>query len=171
MAKPKLSFDDPVVLLATGGGVGLLPAPGTMGSLLATALAIIAGATIGNAWLLPLSLIVFFGGWKVSSLYIARFGGEDPQEVVIDEIAGQWLLLSFLPEKLPSYVIGFILFRLFDIIKPWPIRKFEREIKGGFGVMFDDMLAAIYPVILALFLFFLTFPFGLDLTPIIGWLL
>jgi phosphatidylglycerophosphatase A len=64
--------------------------------------------------------------------------------VVIDEVVGQWLTLFAFPVSLGGYAIGFLLFRLFDIWKPWPIRQVERRCGGGFGIMIDDVLAAVY---------------------------
>ena len=77
---------------------------------------------------------------------------DDPSEIVVDEVAGQWLLLAFLFPTWQAYAVGFFFFRLFDVIKPWPVCVADRKIKGGLGVMFDDMLAGIYPVILFLLL-------------------
>jgi phosphatidylglycerophosphatase A len=67
--------------------------------------------------------------------------------IVIDEVAGQWLTLFALPLDIFAYAIGFALFRLFDIWKPWPIRAVERRCGGGFGIMIDDVLAAIYALV------------------------
>ncbi|NBO18797.1 MAG: phosphatidylglycerophosphatase A, partial [Proteobacteria bacterium] len=73
--------------------------------------------------------------------------GEDPGEIVVDEVAGQWLLLSAFSATGPAYIIGFVLFRAFDIVKPWPISLADRKIHGGFGVMFDDILAGLLPAL------------------------
>ena len=68
----------------------------------------------------------------------------DPQAVVIDEVAGQWLTLAAVPAGLGSYVAGLALFRAADILKPWPARLAERRLPGGLGVMADDIVAAVY---------------------------
>ena len=88
-----------------------------------------------------------FIGWWASNQYLKATGrDDDPREIVVDEVAGQWLLLAVLFPTWHSYLVGFILFRLFDIAKPWPVSVADRKIKGGIGVMFDDMLAALYPI-------------------------
>ena len=78
---------------------------------------------------------------------IEKYGCEDPKQVVIDEIAGQWLVLLIVPPGALEYALGFVLFRIFDIFKPWPVSWADRTIKGGFGVMLDDILAALYAMI------------------------
>ena len=100
--------------------------------------------------LLPLSLIVVIAGMPVASAMARRYG-DDPSEVVIDEIAGQWIALLFLPRTPAVAVSAFLLFRLFDIIKPPPANYFDR-MKSGFGVMMDDVAAAVYANILVQFL-------------------
>lgn len=127
--------------LASGGGIGFFPwAPGTMGSLLAALL----GA--GLLWLSPFALAggvlaAFLGGlWAVPLA-----GGEaDPGWVVIDEFAGQWLtLLALAAPSPPRVALGFALFRLFDIWKPWPIRVLDRR-HDALGVMSDDVVAGLF---------------------------
>jgi phosphatidylglycerophosphatase A len=95
---------------------------------------------------------MFLLGWIASVFYLRHNPGKglDPREIVVDEVAGQWLLLSVLFPTFASYLVGFILFRIFDIIKPWPVCWADREIKGALGVMFDDFLAAMYPILVFL---------------------
>ena len=130
-------------LLATGFGVGLLPkAPGTWGSL----------AALPCAWLIvwaggPIALAcaaaAAFGlGWWASEIYAK--GRSDPGEVVIDEVAGQWLVLIAAPLDFGLYALGFVLFRLADITKPWPANWAERRLPGGLGIMADDSVAGVY---------------------------
>ncbi len=88
--------------------------------------------------------ICFLVGCWTSQVYATRTGRSDPSEVVIDEVAGQWLVLSVVPNDLMLYVAGFLLFRLFDIWKPWPVRWADQTLPGGFGIMVDDILAALY---------------------------
>ena len=73
---------------------------------------------------------------------------EDPGAIVIDEVAGQWLVLVAAPLDPLAYALAFLLFRIFDIWKPWPVRWADRHVKGGLGIMLDDILAAIYAVAL-----------------------
>jgi len=147
---PEWNLRDPSQLLATGLGIGLLPkAPGTWGSLLALVLAWEFSAHLGQLGLLLAGLGAFVVGIRVSNDCIRKFAIEDPKQVVIDEIAGQWLVLAVLPAPgLTTYAAGFVLFRVFDIFKPWPVSWADREIKGGLGVMVDDVLAAGYAAVL-----------------------
>lgn len=71
---------------------------------------------------------------------------EDPGAIVIDEVAAQWLVLLPAPLDPLSYAVAFVLFRIFDIWKPWPVRSADRRIAGGFGIMLDDLLAAVYAI-------------------------
>lgn len=86
-------------------------------------------------------------GVAASDLYARANGVKDPPEVVIDEVAGQCLTLIVVPLAPLSYVIGFLLFRFFDIAKPFPIRWLERKLPGGYGIMLDDTVAAIYAML------------------------
>lgn len=131
-------------MLATGFGVGLLPfAPGSFGSLLGLLL----------AWSFePLSLagraaamLAFSGlGILICERAARKYGKADPGCVVFDEIAAMPLVFAWVPLDRGSVAVaGFLLFRLFDIWKPWPIRRFER-LPGGVGIMADDIIAGIY---------------------------
>lgn len=140
---------NPAVFFATGFGVGLIPlAPGTWGSFLAVIMAWWIVSIFGQFSLLIATVLFFCIGIWVSDLCIKRFSCSDPKQVVIDEIAAQWLVLLIVPLEFLNYLIGFFLFRLFDIFKPWPIYWVDRNIKGGFGIMADDILAAIYAIII-----------------------
>jgi phosphatidylglycerophosphatase A len=150
-----LSLRHPAALIATGCGVGLLPkAPGTWASLATLPLAWLLDHLAGRASLVIAGVVIALAGVWASQVYVARHRVEDPGEVVVDEIAAQLLVLAAVPLTLLSSVLGFLLFRLFDILKPWPVSWADRTIKGGFGVMFDDLLAAAYAA-LALFLLIL----------------
>jgi len=139
------SLGAPGVLLATWFGVGYLPKiPGTWGSAAALPFAWGILAYSGVAGLLIAAGVVFALGIWASNDYMARSGVNDPGPVVIDEVAGQWLVLAVVPLDWVWFVVGFVLFRLFDIAKPWPVNVMDRCIKGGFGVMIDDIGAAIY---------------------------
>lgn len=136
---------DPAVLLATGFGVGLLPkAPGTWGSLFALPAAWGIVAATGQPGLALAAAGVFVVGIWAAGACVEKQGIQDPGPVVIDEIAGQWAALLLVPVDLIHYAVGFVLFRAFDILKPWPVGWADREIKGGLGIMLDDALAAAY---------------------------
>lgn len=135
----------PLTLVVTWFGAGLSPvAPGTAGSLAALPFAF-AIAWFGAPWMLvPAAAVVFLIGWWAADLYCRRAGLKDPGLIVIDEVAAQWLTLSVAPPEVVPYAVGFILFRIFDTLKPWPVSWADRRIGGGFGVMIDDIVAAGY---------------------------
>ncbi len=149
--KPHLSLLHPAKLLGTWFGSGLAPkASGTAGTLAALPFAYLIQTLGNNQVLLIASLIAFVVGWIATNNYLKHTDASDPKEIVIDEVAGQWFLLSFMYPTWASYIVGFALFRFFDVLKPWPVSWADRKIKGGLGVMLDDMIAASYPIILFL---------------------
>lgn len=135
----------PACLAATWFGCGFLPkAPGTWGSAAALPFAWALFHVGGSAALLAASGLCFLAGWWASAIYVRRTGISDPAEIVIDEVAGQWLVLAAAPADPQLYAMGFAIFRALDIWKPWPASWADRHIHGGLGVMLDDMLAAAY---------------------------
>jgi phosphatidylglycerophosphatase A len=134
-------------LLSTWFGCGYSPVgPGTAGSLAALLIAwlLISHAGMPPACLLPLTLLLTAPAIWASSATAIDLGKEDPQIVVIDEVLGQWLTLAAMVHvNWQSYLLGLALFRIFDITKPWPIRKLER-LHGGLGIVADDLLAGVY---------------------------
>lgn len=132
-------------LLCTWFGLGKLPkGPGTWGSLgalpFAWGLQMAGGPAAVLAATVAISLVSL---WAIAE-YLKHSPGEDPGEIVIDEVAGQWLTLAFVPLDWRLYLIGFVAFRVFDIFKPWPVSWADRQIGGARGVLFDDLLAGIY---------------------------
>jgi phosphatidylglycerophosphatase A len=145
--RQKWTLRDPAVFLATGFGAGLLPkAPGTWGSLFALPVAWLIFEASGRVGLAGAAALAFAVGIWASEVCVRKYATEDPKQVVIDEIAGQWAVLLFVPMDLIHYGVGFILFRAFDILKPWPVGWADREVKGGLGIMLDDALAAAYAI-------------------------
>ena len=135
----------PAALLATWFGAGLLPwAPGTWGSLAALPFAWFIRDGFGAVGLAVAAAGIFVAGLWAASVYARRADEADPAVVVIDEVAGQWLVLVAVPPDLVLYGIGFVLFRIADIAKPWPASWIDRTVKGGLGVMLDDTAAALY---------------------------
>jgi len=135
-------------LVASWFGSGFLPgAPGTWGSLFALPFAWLIVVYAGDWPLLVAANLLFYIGWIAAHFAIRDQSDRDPGWIVIDEVVGQWITLFALPVNLFAYAIGFALFRLFDIWKPWPIRTIERRCGGGFGIMIDDVLAAFYALI------------------------
>ena len=142
MSRARVLLAHPAGWIATGLGSGLAPrAPGTAGSLLAL--------LPWWLWLRDLPPIAYLGVVAVAFLVgvwasrwcIARTGIADPGFVVWDEFVGLWLALAWVPAGWPWIAAGFLLFRLFDIWKPWPVRWADRNVHGGVGVMLDDLLA------------------------------
>jgi len=140
-------FRHPAGWIATGCGVGLSPlAPGTAGSL-AALLPWLLLRELPLAWhcaalLLAFGLGVWACAWLVRTLQIG-----DPSIAVVDEFVGQWIALLplLVMSKNALWIVpGFILFRIFDVCKPWPVSWADRRIKGGLGVMLDDVLAGAY---------------------------
>ncbi len=135
----------PAALAATWFGAGLLPwLPGTWGSLAALPFAWGLHAAGGPLAIAVAALVVFLVGCWVSEVYCARARLDDPGSIVIDEVVGQWVVLLAVPPDIGLYLLGFVVFRVFDIWKPWPVRWADRYVKGGLGVMLDDLLAAGY---------------------------
>ena len=136
-------------LIVTGLGVGFFPyGPGTMGALFAIFIWLILASAAGTPYLIgiTLALVIVFtllGAWSstVSELY----WGEDPSRVVIDEVVGQWIVLLAIPATYQWWqvVTALALFRFFDIVKPLGVRSMEK-LKGGWGIMADDILAGVY---------------------------
>ncbi len=146
---PGLKFHHPVSLIATWFGSGLLPgAPGTWGSLAALPFAWVIVWSAGPWGLLGAAIAVFGIGIWAAGRYTQAAGMKDSQTVVIDEIAGQWLSLLFVPLDVSAYFAAFMIFRLFDIFKPWPANAADRKLSGGFGIMLDDMIAGAYALML-----------------------
>ena len=148
-APPPLSPWHPAALLATWFGSGLLPyAPGTWGSLAALPFAWVIASLWGQWALLVAAGLAFAVGIWAAEIYARRSLVDDPPAVVIDEVAGQWLALAVVPPDALPYALGFVLFRVFDIVKPWPANAIDHRLKSGFGIMLDDIVAGGYAAIL-----------------------
>lgn len=134
----------PYTWIALGFGSGLAPkAPGTIGSLVAAVLWWFLYSGMPFVFQLATIGVGFAVGVIVSNWMIEKTGIQDPGFIVWDEFIGQWIALLLLPKTLLWYAIGFVLFRLFDIVKRGPVGWADRRFKGGFGVMFDDVLAGL----------------------------
>lgn len=131
-----------IKLVCTVGFLGYLPAaPGTWGSLAGLAVAIASRndpVTLGFALAVSLAL-----GFAFSGRAEKVFGRKDSSHIVIDEVAGMLITLLFIPYDLKLVLIGFLMFRIFDTVKPFPANKLQ-ELKGSTGVMIDDIIAGIY---------------------------
>jgi len=139
---------DPINLLAFGFGSGLAPvAPGTAGSLVGL---VLAWGTLDlpiAARLLVAVALILSGIW-ICGEAARRIAVHDHPGIVWDEIAGIYLALLVAPPSIWAWALGFGLFRLFDIWKPWPIRDLDHRLKGGLGIMLDDLVAALYTALI-----------------------
>jgi len=135
----------PVHFLSLGFGSGLAPfAPGTFGTLAAVPLYLLLREGVSlPAYLLLVGLLSLAGVW-LCGVTARALGLHDHPAIVWDEIAGYLLTMAAAPAGWGWVVTGFLLFRLFDILKPWPIRRIDRGVGGGVGIMLDDLLAALY---------------------------
>ena len=132
------------VFIATFGYSGYFPvAPGTVGSAAGLAVYLLVWWTGSRAVELALIAGLFAAGVWAGTTAERYFGGIDPGPVVIDEVVGMLITLAFIPVGLSGALAGFVLFRIFDVIKPYPAGRLER-LHGGLGVMADDAMAAVY---------------------------
>lgn len=141
--------------IGTVGGAGFSPiAPGTAGSLVAVVLVYLLQP---SPVVLVTGIILFtvLGIW--SSYHLEKMTGkEDPGLIVVDELVGQWINLLWIPFHWKYFLVGFLLFRFFDIVKPWPVHQSQR-FHNGVGVMLDDILAGIYGLIVLHILIYIGF--------------
>ena len=136
------------LFLATGFGVGYSPvAPGTLGTLVAIPIYYFLSEIPSPLYEITLIGFFFLSVWISQNAEIF-FGKKDDQKIVIDEIIGFLITMLWVPQTLLFVIIGFFLFRFFDILKPFPIRRLEKGFKGGFGVVLDDVAAGVYANIL-----------------------
>lgn len=135
---------DPVCLLAFGFGSGLAPkAPGTFGTLAAVPLYLAASALPVPAYL-ALTALMFLAGVWLCGRCEQTLGIQDHSGIVWDEFVGLFITLAAAPVSFGAVACGFLLFRLFDVLKPWPIGWFDRRVHGGLGIMLDDALAGVF---------------------------
>lgn len=131
------------IRIATLFGVGHFPiASGTAGSAVTLPLAAALTLLGSGGYLLGMLVVIGIALWSADAAE-AHFGLKDPHDVVIDETAGQIVALALIPLSLGWYAAGFVLFRIFDVVKPFPARRLER-IKGGAGIVLDDLAAGLY---------------------------
>jgi phosphatidylglycerophosphatase A len=133
----------PPAFLATGFGSGLSPvAPGTVGTLVSLLLFVFLHDT--GLPLLVVCVAGFFIGIWLCDRTSEKLGVHDHGGIVWDEFIGMWITLLWVPLSLTTLVIAFALFRLFDILKPWPIGYLDKRVHGGLGIMIDDVIAGIF---------------------------
>lgn len=136
--KPKL-----IQFFATAGFVGLIPkAPGTFGTIVAIPVAYLLSKLGANGYLLATGFLIGFSIW-ISELHERNLGTHDSKTIVIDEVVGFLVAFAWLPVTWQSFAAAFVLFRIFDILKPYPISVLDRKVKGGLGVVVDDLAAGL----------------------------
>jgi len=132
------------LILATGFGVGYSPvAPGTLGTLVAIPIYYFLSENPSPLYEITLIGFFFLSVW-ISENAEVFFRKKDDSRIVIDEMMGFLITMLWVPKTTLFIIFGFILFRFFDILKPFPIRHLEKRLKGGFGVVLDDVMAGIY---------------------------
>lgn len=144
--KEALKLSNPSALIATFFGCGLIPfAPGTWGTIGGLFFVMFVLSFFGSSALpIALALICFLAIWSIDSIQ-KQTKTHDDSSIVIDEVAGLILAFILLPEiTLKTGALAFLLFRAFDILKPWPISSFDANMKGAAGVLVDDLLAAFF---------------------------
>jgi phosphatidylglycerophosphatase A len=143
--KPTFSSlrQDPVLFLGLGFGSGLSPfAPGTAGTVVAL-LFVPLLALLSTGYLLAVLLIASLAGIYICGYSAEKLGAKDPSSIVWDEFVGLWIALAGFPVSSFWLVSGFVVFRCFDILKPWPISVLDRKVPGGLGIMLDDIVAGV----------------------------
>ncbi|MFP6805984.1 MAG: phosphatidylglycerophosphatase A [Pseudomonadales bacterium] len=144
----KRVFTHPLYFLALGFGSGLSKkAPGTMGTLVAVPLYLLI-ANLGPVLYSLVVLLALIAGIFICDWVARDMAVKDPGAIVWDEFVGLWIALFMLPEGWYWLLVGFLLFRFFDILKPWPVSYLDRELAGGMGIMMDDVAAGIYSLII-----------------------
>jgi len=139
--------------MATGFGVGYSPvAPGTLGTLVAIPVYYFLSNISSPIYEITLIGFFFLSVWISENAEIF-FGKKDDQRIVIDEMMGFLITMLWVPKTMRFIIIGFLLFRFFDILKPFPIRRLEGRHRGGFGVVLDDVMAGVYGNIILHFLY------------------
>jgi len=134
----------PIHWLSMVFGSGLMPkAPGTFGTLATIPLIVLTASQSLLVKLIILVLVSVLGIW-ICGKSAELLGEHDHGSIVWDELAGFYLTMIFIPFSWAGLVVGFVLFRLFDIIKPWPIKQLDAQVHGGLGIMLDDIIAGLF---------------------------
>lgn len=145
---------NPVHLLALGFGSGLIkPAPGTWGTLASVPVLLgivqfLPAAQIGYALML---VVTFLLGVYVCGQTARDVGVHDHGSIVWDEFVGYFVTMALVPASWLNLALGFVLFRVLDIVKPWPIKLFDKHVHGGLGIMIDDVLAGVIAAVVLYF--------------------
>lgn len=156
MSNKEVQFNlaNPVHFLALGFGSGLIkPVPGTWGTLSAVPVYLMIMAVLPANFIIYAALLVvsFLIGVYLCGKAAQDVGVHDHGAIVWDEIVGFLITMSLVAPTWQNIVIGFVLFRIFDILKPWPIKLLDQHVHGGFGIMIDDVLAGVFAWVILYF--------------------
>ncbi len=153
--KPAFDLTQPVQFLALGFGSGLAPkAPGTFGTLAAIPIFLLLTMLMPTPLPYAIAVIVMgFAGIYICGKTADDVGVHDHPAIVWDEFVGFFITMFMVPVSWQSILVGFILFRIFDILKPWPISFIDKNMTGGLGIMFDDVLAGIFALVIMQLIF------------------
>ncbi len=139
----KFRLSDPVQFLALGFGSGLAPkAPGTFGTLAAIPVFLLMAQLPVSQYMAVLSVMALFGV-HICGYTAKAIGVDDHPAIVWDEIVGFLITMILVPVSVTTVVVGFLLFRFFDIVKPWPISAVDKKLHSGLGIMLDDIIAGV----------------------------
>ena len=142
---PSSVWRNPIHFLAFGLGSGAAPwAPGTVGTAAAVIPYLLWFQYWSIGWFLALIVVTFVVGVWLCEKTSEDLGVHDHSGIVWDEFVGYWLTMFLAPQGWEWALVGFVLFRFFDVLKPWPVKWADRRVAGGFGIMVDDLLAGIY---------------------------
>lgn len=146
--KPKITINTPWQFLASGFGSGLSPvAPGTMGTLAAMPFWFIFASYLPFWGYIAIIVIASLAGIIICQKASDELGVHDHGGIVWDEFVGLWITMICVPVSLPNAILGFLVFRFFDVLKPWPIKVIDEKVGGGFGIMLDDIIAALFSLL------------------------
>jgi len=154
-SKSKVTFDlkQPTQFLALGFGSGLAPkAPGTFGTLAAIPLFLLL-SMLTPAFYFVAVVVMSIAGVYICGKAADDVGVHDHPAIVWDEFIGYFITMFMVPVSWQSVLMGFLLFRIFDILKPWPISFIDKKMSGGFGIMFDDILAGAFSLVIMQLIF------------------
>jgi phosphatidylglycerophosphatase A len=143
--RQRISLLNPVHFLALGFGSGLAPKmPGTFGTLASLPLVVLLSHYAGFSLYVFVTLLICIAGIWICDKTAEDMGVHDDSSIVWDELAGMLITMIAVPLSWQTLLVGFLLFRFFDIIKPWPISYLDKYVHGGFGIMIDDVLAGLF---------------------------
>ncbi|MFT2090565.1 phosphatidylglycerophosphatase A [Paraglaciecola sp. 2405UD69-4] len=154
--RQRVSMLNPVHFLALGFGSGLAPkAPGTFGTLAALPLVIVLTLYTSLPVYIAVSLVASLAGIWICGITANDMQVHDDSSIVWDEVAGMLITMIAVPLSWQTLLLGFVLFRIFDILKPWPISYLDKHVHGGFGIMVDDILAGVFALACMQFVLYL----------------